>query len=261
MFEIYDEVNDKDEFAKFLRRRDRDDRARRLEGTPEAKALFVASWALRDNDDIDDKTRERIIRDLSPRSAARISNRLDSRGGERRVNCSSGCGFAMPCSPSGNRASSNDSSPKKLDEQPARAAAQLAARTKWKPNSNAVSWLTIWLRGAEWLGDFGEPGRRPRPGGPGARSPGWRPDGPPPRRPDAKSIRPESPRPRSRRTTRPRRPPSPRPATRSPTATRRRPPTPTGAARSDLNEPATTLSAPLASSSYHCCSRVDRYTS
>jgi hypothetical protein len=79
IFEIYDER--KSDFERAMRRRDHDNRAR-LEGSRRRRALIILNWELR-NDERDDRTRDRLIEQLSP-EAQQYWERISRRGRERR---------------------------------------------------------------------------------------------------------------------------------------------------------------------------------
>ena len=83
IMEIYHER--KSAFERSMQRRDHDNRVK-LEGPPTRRALIVLHWELR-SDDRDDKTRDRLIRQLSPEAQAHWQkiSRQDRRHGARQL--------------------------------------------------------------------------------------------------------------------------------------------------------------------------------
>jgi hypothetical protein len=199
LLEIYDEVKDKESFAKFMRRRDRDERLRHRDATLEEKALFAGSWALWDNNDIDDKTQQRIYRELTP-EAQRHLDELRRRGGERRVKVQLWQWMRDAMLPNLQAGDIEQFFAEELDENQRERLLSLRNDEMQARLQQMYLGSRFGMRGAEWLGSFGEPGRGPGMG-PGPNRPGWRPDGPPPEGPDD----------RRRRGPEPDRPPLPRP--------------------------------------------------
>jgi len=202
IFEIYDEVKDKEDFARFLRRRARDDRGPRFEATTDEKALFAVSWALWDNNDIDDRTQKRIIRDLTPEAQKHLEQlrrRGDERGdrGERFVKTQLWQWMREAMQPKLDDGAIEEFFAKELDENQREHLLSLRRDEMEARLAQMYLGSRFGVRGAEWFGRFGErprgtglgrPGLRPdRPPGPDGRPrPGQPPGGPPPPDPGAK---------------------------------------------------------------------------
>ncbi len=174
ILEIYDEVKDKEDFAKFMRRRDRDERVRRFEATPDDAALLAALWALWDNNDIDDRTQERIIQDLTPEAKKHLEQ-LKRRGGERRVKVQLWQWMSEAMQPKRQAGEIERYFAEELDPDQREHLLSLPRVDMEAALEQMYLGSRFGLRGTEWLGNFGEAGRGPGPG-----RPGWRPEGPPP---------------------------------------------------------------------------------
>jgi anti-sigma-K factor RskA len=178
MFEIYDEVKDKEDFAKFLRRRERDNPGgRRFEATKEEKALFAASWAMWDTNDIDDKTRKRLKRGLTDEAQnhlTRLEQRGGERGGEHRVKWQLWMWMRDAMQPKRESGELERFFAEELDENQREHLLSLRKDVMEARLEQMYLGSRFGLGGAEWFGNFGEQGRGPGPGGPG-----WRADGPP----------------------------------------------------------------------------------
>ena len=177
ILEIYDEVKDKEDFAKFLRRRARDERAPRFEATPDDKALFAASWALWDNNDIDDRTQKRIIRDLTPEAQKHLEQlrrRGDERGdrGERFVKTQLWHWMREAMQPQRDEGAIEKYFAEELDENQREQLLNMRRDDMEARLEQMYLASRFGVRGAEWFSRFGEPPR-----GPGMGRPGMRPDG------------------------------------------------------------------------------------
>jgi Putative zinc-finger len=177
LIEIYNEIQDKEDFAKYMRRREKDDRLRHRDPTLDEKALFAGSWALWDNNDIDDKTQERIKRDLTP-EAQRHLDELKRRGGERRVKVQLWQWMRDAMLPNREAGEIERFFAEELDENQRERLLSLRKDEMEARLEQMYLGSRFGIRGAEWLGSFGEPGRGPGMG-PGPGRQGWRPDGPP----------------------------------------------------------------------------------
>jgi hypothetical protein len=170
---IYNEYKDDEDFLKALPRRDRDDRPRRPPGSPEDMPLFVASWALR-NKDTNDKTQQRLYQELSPQAQKHLDE-LARRDGERRVKFQLWQWMRDALKPAREPGEIERFFATDLDNNQRERLLSLPKDDMGAELERMYLGDQFGLRGAEWLGTFGEPGRGPGPGGPG-----WRPNGPPP---------------------------------------------------------------------------------
>lgn len=184
IFEIYDEVKGKDDFARFMQRRDRDERSRRLDATPEEKALFAVSWVLWSNSHINDNAQQRILRGLSP-EAQRHLELVRRRGGERGAKVRLWEWMRDAIQPEREAGEIERFFAEELDENQRERLLSLRKDEMEAELERLYLGSRFGLRGAEWLGTIGEAGR-----GPGQGRPGWRPDGPPPGGPEANRFDP-----------------------------------------------------------------------